>query len=274
MERCFEIYGVRVALGGSDPQVVDRLVALLPGGVEECAPETVQRRFVVWKEPVGGWRYDSGGGSGAVGNSASPVVTDVELAIGIVDAQLRLFVGSSAPERVFIHAGAVAYRGRAIVIPGHSFSGKSTLVSALVRAGAVYYSDEYAVLDEEGLVHPYARPLSIREPDSYVSDDRPVETFGGVTADGPVPVGLIAATRYRPDADFSPERRSAGKGILTLLANALPARDRPAQALAAARRAASTAVVLEGERGEAEAAAQALLEIAGSAFPNGAGRHP
>ena len=39
-------------------------------------------------------------------------------------------------------------RGRAIVIPGRTFSGKSTLVAELVRAGATYYSDEYAVEDE------------------------------------------------------------------------------------------------------------------------------
>ncbi len=31
-------------------------------------------------------------------------------------------------------------------------TGKTTLVKAMVEAGATYYSDEFAVLDKEGLV--------------------------------------------------------------------------------------------------------------------------
>ena len=268
----FEVYGVRMAVRASDADTLDRVVSLLPGGVKPCAMESVQRGFAVWKEGELGWRYDTGIGP-------SPVVTDLTLAIGIVDAQLRLYVASTAPEWIFVHAGVVAHRGHALVIPGYSFSGKSTLVAALVRAGAVYYSDEYAILDKRGLVHPYTRPLSLREPDSplsdaHLADDRSVESLGGTAGQEPVPVGLIAATRYRPQASWSPERRSAGHGMLTLLANAVPARERPAEALAAARHAASKAIVLEGERGEADATAQALLEIAAGAFPNGARPHP
>ena len=65
-------------------------------------------------------------------------------------------VANYAPDRVFVHAGVVAWRGRALVLPGTSFAGKTTLVAELVRAGAIYYSDEYAVLDEQGRVHPYS----------------------------------------------------------------------------------------------------------------------
>ena len=58
-------------------------------------------------------------------------------------------------ERVFVHAGVVGWKGHAIVIPGRSRSGKTTLVAELVKAGAEYYSDEFAVLDAEGRVHPF-----------------------------------------------------------------------------------------------------------------------
>jgi hypothetical protein len=58
--------------------------------------------------------------------------------------------------------------------------------------------------------------------------------------------------------------------MLTLLAHAMPVRERPADTIAAVRRAASTALVLEGDRGEAHVAAQSLLEIAADVFPNGA----
>ena len=57
-----------------------------------------------------------------------------------------------------MHAGAVAWRDRGIVIPGRSHSGKTTLVRALVEA-ARYYSDEFAVLDPQGRLHPYPLPL-------------------------------------------------------------------------------------------------------------------
>jgi hypothetical protein len=264
LERGFEIYGVRVAVGASDREVLDRLVALLPAGATPCDPETADRHFTLLTVGEGVWQYE-------LGNGRSPMFPDLALVIPMLDAELRRYVSSSATDRVFVHAGAVAYRGRAIVIPGQAFSGKTTLVAALARAGAVYYSDEYAILDERGWVHPYARPLSIRQPDPHPATRHTVESLGGTAGKEPVPVGLIAATKYRPAATFNPELRSAGQGMLTLLAHATPVRERPAETLAAVRQAASTALVLEGDRGEADAAAQSLLEIAAGAFPNGAG---
>jgi hypothetical protein len=264
LERGFEIYGVRVAVGAPDRDVLNRLVALLPAGATPCDPETVDRRFTLLTVGESVWQYETR-------NGRSPMFPDLELVIPMLDGELRRYVASSAPDRVFVHAGAVAYRGRAIVIPGQTFSGKTTLVAALARAGAVYYSDEYAVLDERGLVHPYARPLSIRQPDPQPNARHTVESMGGTAGEEPVPVGMIAATRYRPEASFNPEIRSAGQGMLTLLAHATGIRERSAESMAAVRGAASSAVVIEGDRGEADAAAQVLLEIAGGAFPNGAG---
>jgi hypothetical protein len=264
LERGFEISGVRVAVGASDQDILDRLVALLPAGATPCDPETVERHFVLLTVGDGVWQY-------VMENGRSPMFQDLALVIPMLDTELRRYVASSAPDRVFVHAGAVAYRGRAIVIPGQTFSGKTMLVAALARAGAIYYSDEYAILDERGLVHPYARPLALRQTDRQPSARHPVESLGGTAGEEPVPVGLIAATRYRPGASFNPEPRSAGQGMLTLLAHATPVRERPAETLAAVRRAASKALVLEGDRGEADAAAQSLMEFAAEAFPNGAG---
>jgi len=72
------------------------------------------------------------------------------------DAEFR--VALHAPSKLFVHAAAVAWQGSVIVVPGRTCTGKSTLAAALVRAGAAYYSDEFAVIDEAGLVHPFARP--------------------------------------------------------------------------------------------------------------------
>ena len=68
-------------------------------------------------------------------------------------------VAQRSRQMLFVHAGVVGWRGLAIVIPGRSHTGKSTLVAELVWRGAVYYSDEFAVLDDTGRVHPSRRPL-------------------------------------------------------------------------------------------------------------------
>jgi hypothetical protein len=53
--------------------------------------------------------------------------------------------------------------------------------------------------------------------------------------------------------------RTAGEGAVKLLEHSIAARSRPEQVLAAVRRAATGAMVLEGDRGDANQAASALL---------------
>lgn len=184
---------------------------------------------------------------------------DRRLALGILDAELRMYIALNAPEHVFVHAGVVGVGERAIVLPGKSFAGKTTLVTALVHAGAEYWSDEYAVLDADGLVHPYPKPLSMRIDSTRVTDERPVESLGGRAGDRPLPVALIAFMSYRPGSAWGLRPCTAGEGAVKLLEHSIAARSRPVQVLAAVRRAATDAVVLEGDRGEADEAASALL---------------
>lgn len=188
---------------------------------------------------------------------AGPV--DLRLALGILDAELRKYIALYAPDHVFVHAGVVGVEERAIVLPGRSFAGKTTLVAALVQAGAEYWSDEYAVLDADGLVHPYPKPLSMRIDASRATEERPIESLGGRAGDRPLPVALIAFTSYRPGVAWALRPRTAGEGAVKLLEHSIAARSRPEQVLAAVRRAATDAVVLEGDRGDADEAAGALL---------------
>jgi hypothetical protein len=172
-----------------------------------------------------------------------------------------------APEHVFVHAGVVAHGGGALILPGRSLAGKSTLVAALVAHGATYLSDEYAVLDDDGAVHPYPKPLSLRiDPGSLVQWDAPVEHFGGVAADRAFRTAIIAVTTYEPGAQWEPVQKTPADGALALLSNAVPARHRPAQTLAAVRRASADATVLEGPRGEAIETASVLLDALGATF--------
>jgi hypothetical protein len=174
------------------------------------------------------------------------------------DTEMRLFIARKAPGVIFVHAGVVAHRGKTIVLPGLSFAGKTTLVAALVRAGARYYSDEFAVLDENGLVHPYAKRLSLRD-ENLIQFEHPVESFGGTAGDEPLPVGLIAVTSYKPGGEWQPRRLTAGEGAMAMLSNTVPARERPEESLRAVKRAVGGAIALESERGEAEALAPLLL---------------
>lgn len=188
---------------------------------------------------------------------AGPV--DLRLALGILDAQLRMYIALHAPEHVFVHAGVVGVGERAIVLPGRSFAGKTTLVAALVKTGAEYWSDEYAVLDASGFVHPYPKPLSVRIDDTRVTEERPIESLGGRAGDRPLPVALIAFTSYRPGIAWAPRPCTVGEGAVKLLEHSVAARSRPEQVLAAVRCAVTDAVILEGDRGDADETAGALL---------------
>jgi hypothetical protein len=185
---------------------------------------------------------------------------DLEEALSQLELDLELCVADRAPRRTFVHAGVVGWNGRAIVIPGRSFSGKSSLVKALVQAGASYYSDEFAVLDERGRVHPYPIPLAIR-PDR--GGGPPVkfrtEELDGVAGVRSLPVGLVLVTRYVGGARFRPRPLSAGRTVLELLAHTLPARRRPGRVLDALTHAVAHASVLRGTRGEAEETARQVL---------------
>lgn len=191
----------------------------------------------------------------------SPLSTGLGLddALDLLEIQLQIYIGLHAPNRIFVHAGVVAYDGRAIVIPGRSFAGKSTLVFALVRAGADYYSDEFAVIDERGQVHPYAAPLWLRDSPPDRRDG--LERFEGRQGSEPLPIGAVVVTNYRAGSEWNPTRVSPGRGVLALLDNALSALARPQEATRFITRALDGAVVLEGERGEADDVAPRLLKV-------------
>ena len=86
-------------------------------------------------------------------------------ALILLGGHMMIHVAEHAPEYVFLHAGVVAWEDRALLLPGQSHAGKSTLVAELVRAGATYYSDEFALLDSQGRVHRiYTRDIRMRRP--------------------------------------------------------------------------------------------------------------
>jgi hypothetical protein len=64
---------------------------------------------------------------------------------------------------VALHAGAAAGSSGAVLLPGASHSGKTTLTAALAVAGHRFVADEVSRLDPDALaVTPYGKPVALR----------------------------------------------------------------------------------------------------------------
>ncbi len=266
----FVSYGVRVGVRVSDPAVMDRVPELLPPGGKPARSPTVKRLYSL---RVGGAGTRPGVRRfNMLWADAARLSRTMELddALHALRSDLQIYVAEKARRRVFVHAGVVRWRGQAIVIPGRSRSGKSTLVRELVRAGATYYSDEYAVLDSRGRVHPYPRPLSLRKEGDVLSKPAPVEAMGGRPGVKPLTVGVVVLTGYREGARWRPRRLSPGRAAIELVNHCVSARRGPQLVLTALRQVASEALIFKGVRGDAREMVESLLDIA-SDHATGAG---
>jgi hypothetical protein len=245
-------YGVKLDVEVHDDALLHAVEAILPPGwlPSDEFPED------------GHFTLSGNGDTGyAVSVDGAPVGADLspDVAMHVLDAQVRARIAVLAKERIFIHAGVVALDAYALLLPGPSFSGKSALVAALIDEGATYYSDEYAVLDRAGRAHPYPRRLSIRPEGEPYGDYTDVSSLRGRAGQGPARPALIAAVQYVPGSRWDPERQSPALGALALLTNAVPAQPRTEETMEALSRAADGTIVLKGDRGEAEETAPLLL---------------
>jgi hypothetical protein len=79
---------------------------------------------------------------------------------------------ASIEDHVAIHAGAVGWDGRAVLLPAPHDSGKTTLTAALTAAGFSYFSDEAALIEPSSReLVPFPRALWL-EPGSVAALDR------------------------------------------------------------------------------------------------------
>src|SRR3954454_547841 len=240
----FRVYGLDMRFCTNSPELLELAEPLLPPGWERRPKTSEQKRVGLLEEDNDVYSIYND----AICTHDAP---GQEYALMMLEMQLAAHIAIDATDFVAVHAGVVADGDRAIVIPGLSFSGKSTLVRSLVQAGAVYYSDEYAMLDEDGRVPPSARKLSFRPPDGQPVD-LAVEELGGVAGTEPLRVGMVAVAHYSPGGEWRPRELSPGAGALAMLEHAVPAESRPSQTLRVLKKAVTGAVVLEGERGEAD----------------------
>jgi hypothetical protein len=203
-------------------------------------------------QPDGQTRHALHAGERAL--AAAPQLAPVLRAL---EWQVSLLVAEQARDRIFVHAGVVEWKGKALVVPGRSFSGKTTLIAQLVRSGCAYLSDEYAILDSTGACHAHPRRLALRIPGGF--EQRTAEDLGGRTRREPLPVGAVVVTRYHAGATWQPLRLSSGQATMALLQHTVVAPARAEEALSVLSAATADVEALEGVRGDAVELVSALL---------------
>jgi hypothetical protein len=148
-------HGWRFAVTATDPGLettARRLLAPLelgPGAAEHLyrLERGTGERLWLWRD---GLAVGSRGGAGAL----------LDLLAWDVNQQAVRFAG---PDRLLLHAAAVAAGDTGVLLCGPSGSGKSTLAGLLVRSGFDYLTDELvAVGRRTGLLYGYPRALSLR----------------------------------------------------------------------------------------------------------------
>ena len=225
MGSSFVCYGVRIGLRASDADGLVALEGWLPRAVKPSRGRVVQGLYSL---VLGGAGPRSGVKRfhvlyrNAQRLARSLDLDDIRRAF---DRDISMLIGESASRRVFVHAGVVGFKGGAVVVPGRSFSGKTTLIQALVARGGVYYSDEFAVLDSRGRVLPWAESLSIRPDGSRKrAESHSPDSLGIMVGRISLPVRLVVLTAFEKGRRFRPKRLTPAGGALGLLEHTLPAR--------------------------------------------------
>ncbi len=256
----FVVHGARIGIRVNDPAVLERLPEHLPPGWRPSASPFVDVLYSLLVGGPGPQTHIRRFHLLYVGSARLTRTTALDDVFQSLETDLHLSVAWSARRRLFVQAGVVGWGGRALVILGYSASGTTTLVAELVRAGAAYYSDSYAVLDVQGRVHPHPLPLSLREEAGEPAKKCPVEALGGCAGTRPLPVGLMVVTAYQLGARWRPRMLTPGEALLALLDNTMLAPAQPELALPILQRVAAGAAALKSKRGEAQAVVNPLLE--------------
>lgn len=246
-----EFWGVAFAVEWTEAQFDEcMLELLLPNWVDRPDLET-ESVFRLFRDSSGELRVEA--------PAEAPTRVSKPSIVDTLERRLQLFLGSTTREAVFVHAGVVAWKGGALVVPGRSYTGKSSLTHALLRAGATYLSDEYAIIDPQGQVHAFPRRLSLRlEGGQTERVDAAAEGFP--IGEGPLPLKAVLDCPYEKAAVWQPKPLSRGEGVLKMLANTVSAQAAPELAMRCLSRGVENAQCFQSPRGEADLAAAKILE--------------
>jgi hypothetical protein len=254
----FESYGVKFRVDSNRKRALERarsvVTDVLVGQVTEIDPDAAEHRFFVRRTDDNRYLELDGEHLNATPNSRG--------FHHYFSARVRLLVASHSKEFVFLHAGVIGWKGKCVLFPADSHEGKTTLVAALISRGAVYYSDDYAILDSDGLVHPFPRKLSIRDrerPGKW--RDVTAESLEAATGRDPVPIGTVFVTRYSADAKWKPKRLTTGLGLMEIIPFNISLQKNPKNSLNTIGKAIENAIILKSLRPDVKFCINEILEI-------------
>ncbi len=254
----FSAYGVKIGLSADSVEIISKakieIGNNLPFNPTEINFEDSVHRFEIISKT----------GEFFIKKNGEVIIESKNLdkTLQFLEKRVFILIAEFAESRVFIHAGAVSYKNKGIIFPANSYQGKSTLTSELVKAGAVYYSDDCAVLDENAMLHPFAKKISLRGiEDKYIQTDFPVEHFGGKAGIEPVEVKLIVLTEFVENSKWSPEFLSPGNAIMQILQHTVPIQFNPKFTLEVLHKLINRAIIAKSKRGEAKKLTDSILNI-------------
>lgn len=241
MQAAFDSYGARLGVDGPG-DVLDAVRRATRGFASEMEPGPVDRRFE-FAVTAEGFELRTPG-------DEPQHCADADDAVEKLLDLIHVTVSRTARRALFVHAAVVAWGDEVVVVPGRSHTGKSTFAAEAVRQGATYFSDEFAVLDRDGLVHPYARSLCLRTPDG-ARRHVPVEALPGVAATEPARPTVVLSTWFEPECRWNPRSLAGSRAALLLIDNTVLARKEHREALRLGSHLATSTTTFVGPRGEA-----------------------
>lgn len=165
-----------------------------------------------------------------------------------------------------VHAGVVQLSDRIVAFPARSGEGKTTLTAACLISGFSYLSDEALVLDDDGRVVSYPKPLALSPWTCEVlnlaerTDSERLFTadeIGGQVGTGGGPVTDIVLARYG-SSTYSMREIPRSNAVAALLEHSFNHYKDPARAFKLATSAAAGARVWKLEYDHPMAAAELL----------------
>lgn len=115
----------------------------------------------------------------------------MDMAVPMLEWSINWCAATRANQYVMIHAAVLERGGRALILPGVTGAGKSTLCAGLAHRGWRLFSDEFALIRPgDGALDPWPRPISLKNvsidvirrwaPEAYMSASVPNTNKGTV----------------------------------------------------------------------------------------------
>ena len=242
----FVSHGSRVGIRTNDASLVERLPSVLPpGSVQSTSPLVNELYSLIAGSTRAGARVRHYNLLYA-GSTQAARTLDLDETFRVLREYLHFGVAVQSPRRLFVRASVVGWNDRALVVAGDDAVRIASVVGALIRAGAIYYSTRYAVFDQRGRVHAYPTPPDHDPVNDGAQDIR--RTRSGSVAERigrrPLPVGLIIIVGAICESPVSVRELSPAQAALILFGHTVVGRFRPQFALSTLRASVAGAVAL------------------------------